>query len=600
MVNRKGVGYIIEVMASMLIMFGFIAGNVPSDPATDWNNFQKEISAQDIMYTLEESGDTTNFIKEGETGSLVTAAETFSRGGIKLSGSIENIPLTEQVVGFNILENNRFNASLDTVQNLGDQCYQNDDLGELDSKDETLRTENPKSGAYIYVLDTDPSTSGGTKGYDTVWVDNKTRCQFSSSEGPYYKDEFIYWGDGTGGDYWDINEIYSDTDKKLELFNSTQVISLRPELESRVNGMDTGVVVDTLAADREDLGSYDILVFRDRETIENGILNGNPKKIKDFMSAGSVLLMMDLEKTDFYGGGSFINDTGLKWVELPHKTGYRGNPGDSVGGSYGDNPAANEVETYFKGREGDIGKINLTPSGNVTSSKDQDFKKSESILSTEEGSYRINNWNSTNSSMKNVDPSNVDSYPSTACVEDGETDRNLTKGTFEFENYEDDNTVEYEVINTKLGEDKQFCQNNVRALNIDFDRNNNFGDKGEGPYLNGESVTIKNKVYSVYFPSKTAIRYGNKSTFVYTGNSNIENINYRTSFEGFEGRKLARIGYKDKYNQDEKRMISALIHWLSEDSAQFGEQARSVTSTESVGAVKEDVFIPYKISMRWN
>jgi len=607
MVKRKGIGYIIEVMASMLIMFAFIAGNVPSDPATDWNKFQKEISAQDIMYTLEESGDTNTFIREGETGSLVTAAKTFSRGRIDLSGSVENIPITDQVVGFHTLENNRLNASLDTVQNLGDQCYQDSDLEELDSEHDTLRTKNSRSGAYIYVIDTDPSTSGGANGkedYDTAWIDNGTKCQFSSSEGPYYKDEFIYWGDGVGGDHWDINEIYSN-DQELELFNATQVVRLKTELESRVNGIDTGVKVDVLAADREDLSSYNILVFRDRQTLETGILDYNPEKIQDFMSEGSVLLMMDLRKTDFYDGGSlaenFITDTGLKWVDLPYRTGYQGSPGDSVGGSYGDNPAANEVETYFKGTDGDIGQLNLTPSGNVTSSKDQDFKNSESILSTEKGSYQIENWNSTNSSMKPVDPSNVDGYPSTACVEDGKTDRNLTKGTFEFENYEADNTVEYEVISTKLGEDEQFCHNNhIRALNVDFNGNNNFGDRGEGPYLNGESVTIKNKVYSVYFPGETGIRYGNKSTFVYTGNSNIENINYRTSFEGFRGQKLARIGYKDRYNEDEKRMVSALIHWLSEDTAQFGEQAKSITSTESIGAVREDIFMHYKISMRWN
>jgi hypothetical protein len=606
MVKRKGAGYIIEVMTAVLIMFGFIIGNAPADPATDWSSFQKEVSAEDITYTLEKTGDTNSFIREGEKGSLVTAADTLSRDRLALSGTVENVPISTQVAGFHTREIDRENASLNTENNLDDnRCYQDDDLEELESEYDILRTEEPKAGAYLYITDTDPQISGGTNGeedYDTIWVDNGTRCQFSSSEGPYYIDEFFYWGDGPGGDYWDSNEIYGD--EKIEVFNATQVVRLQSEIESRVNGIDTGVVVDSMAAEREDLSSYDILVFRESQTLTNGVLDERPGKIQKFMSDGSVLLMMDLEKDDFYNGDTpadnFLTNTGLKWVDLPYRNSYRENPDDSIGGSYGDNSIAEQVETYFKGTEGDIGKLNLTPGGNITSSNSENFKTSEPILSTDRGSYQVTEWNVTNSSMEPVDPSNVDGYPSTACVEEGKTDGNLTMGTFEFENYQTDDTVEYEVINTKLGEDKDFCQkNDVRALNINFNRNDNFGDPGEGPYLNGESMTVKNKRYTVYFPGDLAIEYGNRSMFIYTGKSNIENINYRTSFEGFPGQKLARIEYKEKYNQNEKRMISALIHWLSDDTTQFGEDGDSRISTESIGGVKEETFMPYRISMRW-
>lgn len=762
MVKRKGVGYMIEVIAALLVMFTFIIGNTPSEPATDWSVFQKEIAAQDITYTLEKTGDINSFVRNSERGSLATAGETLSRREVELSGSIENIPISTQTVGFHTRPVNRLNASLDTVENLNDQCYQDDDLEELDSEYDKLRTENSKAGAYIYVTDTDPSISGDTndeKDYDTIWVDNGTRCQFSSSEGPYYIDDFIYWGDGSGGHHWDINEIY-DSDRRLELFNATQIVRMRPELESRLNGVDTGVTVDTAATEKEDLDSYDILVFREQETLETGVLNSEKNKIQEFLSRGSILLMMDLNREHFYDSNdnpkdNFITDTGLKWVDLPYRTTYRDDPGDNIGGQYGLNSDAEELETYFRGKDGETGKLNLTPGGNITSSNSKNFKNSEPLLSTAKGSYRTIAWNSSNSSMEPVDPTTVDGYPSTACVEEGTTDRNLTLGTFEFQDYQSGDTVEYKVLNTKLGEDKQFCRDNdVRALNLDLskdgeeppdiisseyyynegdkesqwsegytsgnpdmqkkdnsmyvqgesiqgfweteqnltnvdriraeiqqsgcgtasgcgrmtlqvasssgtdkntylrenrssdgstvnltvdvnslegdywiksglyndygsfdkstsvniyeveaqelERNNpDFSDQGEGPYLNGESVSIKNKRYTVHFPTELAVKYGNYSEFIYTGKSDIENINYRTSFNGFQGKKLARMEYKEDYNKDERKMISAVIHWLSDDTSQFGDNAERDTTTEAVGGVKEQIFMPYKISLRW-
>jgi hypothetical protein len=604
MVKRKGIGYMIEVMASLLVVFTFILGNIPADPGTDWSDFQTEIIGEDITYVLEETGDTESFIRGGETGSLVTASETLSRDRVSVSGSVENVPISTQIVGFHTREIDRLNASLTPVSS-GDQCH--DDLEELEDSDaEILRSENTRAGAHIYVTDSDPGVSSGTNGeedYDTTWVDNSTQCQFSSSEGPYYMDDFFYWGDGSGGDYWDINEIYGDG--PIELFNSTQIIDLRGTLKQGVNGIDTGIDVDAVAVDREDLDSYNILVFRERETIEpNGVLETHKEKVQDYLSEGSVFLMMDLQKQDFYSGGTsadnFISETGLKWIDLPYRRDYRENPGDEVGGEFGSNSDSERVETFLKGVNGQTRGLNLTPGGNIASSNTRDFKRSEPLLYTDRGSYQTTVWNSTNYSMEEVDPANIDGYPETACVEEGTVDGNLTRGNFSFHNYENDDEVEYRAISTKLGQNDKFCrENDVRALNVDFNRNGDFDDPGEGSFLNGESLTVKNKRYTAYFPGEEAIENGTAAEFVYTGDSGIENINFRTSFDGFSGNRLARLTYKENYNEDEKKIISAVIHWLSDDTKEFGENEESSISTETVGGVKENTFIPYKISMRW-
>lgn len=604
--KRKGIGYMIEVMASLLVVFTFILGNAPSEPSTDWSSFQKEMIAQDITYTLEKTGDTESFIRGGETGSLKTAAQTIGNDRVSVTGTVENVPISSQTVGFNIRPVDRFNDTLEDVDTLNDQCHQDDDLQELESEYEILRSENQRAGAYIYITDSDPGISGGTNGeedYDTLWVDNGTKCQFSSAEGPYYNEEFFYWGDGDGGYHWDFNEIHDA--EKIEIFNSTQIIDLRPVLRRGVNGIDTGVELDAVAADREDLSTYDMLVFREVETLESGILDGQPAKIKEFMNEGSVLLMMNLEESNFYGADgeikeNFLTDTGLRWVELPYKTGYRENPGDRVGGSFSSSPQSEELETFFSGLDGQTDNLDLAPAGNISSSNDQGFKDSDPLLYTEKGSYNLDLWNATNYSMQKVQPSSIDGYPETACVEEGIEDGNLTRGNLSFTKYETSEKTEYRAISTKLGENDAFCrENNVRALNIDFDHDNSFDGENEGPFLEGENLTVEGKKYTVNFPSEKSLEDGVSAELVYIGRSRIENINFRTGFQDFSGEKLARIQYKENYSEDEKKMISAVIHWLSEDTQEFGESRESSISTTVIGGVKEKTYMPYRISLRW-
>lgn len=604
MVNRKGIGYILEVLAAMLVMFAFVLGNTPDAPATDWGNYQRQVMSQDLTYVMERTGDIDDFVRNGETGTINTVAQTLSRQQLEVSGTIENVPISTQIVGFHVLENDRENITIDSVDSVSDnECYENNDLGEIEPNDgEVMRSENSRDGSYLYIADTDPDISGGNGDldYDTLWIDNGTRCQFSASEGPYYIDEFFYWGNSSGEEHYDINQMYTP-DEQVELFLATQVADLKPVLDSRVNGIDTGLVIDTMAADRGNLDSYDILVFRERDTLDsaNSVLNQHKDDIQDFLQQGSVLLMADLEKDDFYSGGNladnFITSTGLKWVGL----GYATKPADPAGGSFTGTSESRQLENYFEGVNGNEAQLDLAGSGNISSSNRRYFKQSPALVNSDTGRYETSDWNATNYTMDQVDPDSISGYPDSACVESSKSSA-LTRGEFDFRNYENDDYDTLKVISTRLGDSSSYCNNKYfRALNIDRDGDQDYGEENEGPFLEGERVEVNDKLYTVSFPSSQALETGEAAELVYIGDASIEAVNYRTSFNGFSGRRFARMGYKQSYNPDERKMIASVLHWLSEDSAGFGEQEESDISTEVVGGVKENTFIPYRVNLRW-
>lgn len=604
MKDRKGIGYIVEALTALVVLFVFVIGNTPQEPATDWNSFQREIVSQDLTYTMQKTGDINDVIRNGETGTLQTMAGTFTDEQVEVSGTVSNVPISTQIVGFHTLESDRYNFSIDSVDSVSDnQCYQNNDLEEIEPNDgNIMRSEDSRDGTYIYIADTDPDISGGNGDldYDSLWIDNGTRCQFSASEGPYYLNDFFYWGNSTGEDHFDINNIYT-SDEQVELFLANQVIDLKPEMKSRVNGIDTALVIDTMAADRGNLESYDILVFREREVLntDTSILNAYRSEIQDYLAHGSILLMADLEKQDFYESGSlddnFLTSTGLKWVSLDYNPG----PNDPAGAFFSNTGEANRLKNYFIGMNGDTSQIDLGPSGNVSSGNGVYFKDSPPLVSTGSGRYNTSRWNATNYTMDQVDPSTITGYPESACVGNSKSS-SLTRGEFKFRNYDQDRKDEYNVISTQLGDDSSFCNDNyVRALNIDRDGDQDYGEEREGPFLEGERVVVQNKIYTVSFPSSDALETGEAAELVYVGEDTIESVNYRTSFPGFKGRRLARIGYKQNYNAEERKMITSIIHWLSRDSKQFGQTSGAGTSTEMVGGIKENTFIPYRINIRW-
>ncbi|WEL23244.1 hypothetical protein [Candidatus Nanohalovita haloferacivicina] len=320
MVSRKGAGYAIELMVSIFVLLAFAAGSFNIPENQDWSSYQEEIAAQDLSYSLKRTGHTTHFLKNSETGSLKTAIQTISARDMQVSGTVSNLPILETVVGYHTLPKRRYPNQ--ELQNTITDC--SGDLDELESEVESgvpiLQTDpgNSREGLHdvtLYVGDTDPKVSGGFNGntdYDTVWVDNGTECQFTSDQGPFYLEDFFLWGnttEDTPDTYYDIKSINSN---EIQLYKADQPVEMQKMLSNRVNGIKTQTSVDTLALNNANLSNYDILVFREEESLDD--IQNSRTKIEDFMNRGSVLLLMNLQETDT--NHPFVEDVGLEWTSL--------------------------------------------------------------------------------------------------------------------------------------------------------------------------------------------------------------------------------------------------------------------------------------------
>lgn len=582
----------IEGFVAALTVFIFAFGQTPADPSQDWATFQNQLTANDLSYTLEKTGDLNTILKKQHTGSLETAVSSMTEEQLEISGTIDNLPLNDATIGFTSTNYNglqeRHTDSIRDVQS-GDQC--SGDLEEIEQQSGTSikRTEDPGNhdGVVLYFADTDPQVSGGTNSdvdYDTLYVDNQTRCQFSASEGPIYIDEFFQWNTSAPGDYehYDFKSIDGGSNQ-FTYYNATLPLNLRNRMNQPINGIETTQNVDTFNLATTDINTYDLVVIRREEAIE--YLNANPdeeQKIKDFLGDKPVLIIANLSKSTTENG--FISDTGLKWIDLS----YSSQP-DNYQFSY--SSISRKVETYFQGSNGDILTLDLPPGGKVSSSNRDALTQEEPLLYARDGDYVTNPWNATNYSMEQVDPDIINGKPESACYNSGPSSA-LTQGTFSFPDNNSDSDVDYDVINVQMGKTSSDCDV-VRALSIDLDDDGVYTEDGEGPFFAGEKIVIESKTYTVDAGASDS------AEFVFTGNSNPEIVNYRSSFKDFQGDQLARVAYMDSYPDNSMKLVSSTVYWLLGDTTEFGQEEDSSISTTVLGSINQNTYMPYKVSLRW-
>lgn len=590
--QRKGVGYMIEGIVAAVTIFIFAFGQSPAETAQDWSTFQDQIAANDLSYTLKKTGDLNAILKRQHTGSLETAVSSMTEGELETSGTIDNLPLNDASIGFTSTNySNLQERHTDPIRDVqsGDRC--SGDLEEIEQQSGTSikRTEDPgdHDGVVLYFADTDPQVSGGFTDevdYDTLYVDNETRCQFSASEGPIYIDEFFKWNTSTSGEYeyYDLKNI-DGGNNQFTYYNATLPLNIKRRMNQPINGIRTTQGIDTFNLATTDIETYDLIIIRREEAID--YINSNPdeeQKVKDFMRNKPVLVLANLSKPNTENG--FIADTGLEWINLT----YSSEPSNY---QFSDSSVSRKVETYFEGSDGDTLSLDLPPGGKLSSSNSESLTQEDPLLYARDGDYIIDPWNATNNSMEQVDPDNIEGKPESACYTD-EPSSNLTEGTFSFSDNNSDSDVEYDVINAKMGKTEDDC-GAVRALSIDLDDDGVYTEDGEGPLFSGERIILESKAYRVEATSNDS------AEFIFSGNSNPEIINYRSSFEDFHGDQLARIGYREDYSENSLKLISSTVYWLLGDTTEFGEGDPSSVSTTVLGSINQNVYMPYKVSLRW-
>jgi len=566
---RKGAGYSIEAVMVSLILFLFAFGAVEAPEGNNWAEYRDKISARDLTFMIKKTEDLDTYLKNSNVEGVQTQLTEISGSNMKVSGTVENLPLNEISVGFHRPPSNVHMNNTVPVQS-GDRCDGN--LVSLESNSEypILRTNGSlgslenKHDTRLYFGDTDSGLPGGYNGerdYDSIWVDNGTQCVFEEEDGPYNFNEIFLWGNTTDTDSMNYElKNFNNDSNKFTVYEAEKASRIRNKMNRPVNGIETDVVVNTVNFSADGLSNYDILVFQENETLPR--IQSNSNKLESIAQNTSMLFLMNMTESD--AKYPIIDKIGFKWTKMvmPSSNTYRS--------TFSNYEISETVESYFLGVGGDQSEISLKPGGKIISNQGISETSREDILfarniqydsSTLEGIEDGSGWNSFGS---------CDNW----------------EATFEVPNetYMDE-SIEVQNVETEVG-----C-GNPRGLKIDRNSDGEYS----GPYLEDEIVIINGRRYS------PKINGPNDAILEFAGSKKVELINHRRTFQNMTGKRAARISYEENYGQNDVKIITSTLYWLRGDSTQFeGSESSSTVSTTAVGGISNELFMPYKLEMRWS
>ncbi len=566
---RKGAGYSIEAVLAALILFTFAFGAVDSPEGKDWRQFQDQVAARDLTFMIKKTGDLDTFLRNSNTEAVQTEISQVSSRNLRVSGTVENLPLNEIQVGMHKMPS-KIHVNNTVEVSSGDRCEGN--LVSLDSNSEypIRRTDSEflenRHNTRLYFADTDAQQPGGYNGeedYDAVWVDNGTDCVFEEGEGPYYFDDIFLWGDTGDPDslHYEFKN-FNDATGEFTVYEAPKAAKISSSMNEPLNGIETDTVVDTVNFSTSNLENYDVLVFQENESLTRIELYGG--KIRDLMSNTSVLMMMNMTRSDTQN--SFIEDVGFKWTEmdLPPSSNY-----DATFSNYG---VSESIETYFLGLAGQQRDISLKPGGKVISNQGSTETSREDVLFARNIQYDADDLDGT------IDGT-WSTYGGGSCSGDTEADFEIPDGDYSTE-----------IFAVKNVDTNTAGCSGPRGIMIDKDED---GDL-EGPFLGDEILIVNGRRYSPNINSNTDAR------LEFAGSRKVELVNHREVLEDIDGERVARIAYEDKYGEEDINIISSTIYWLRGDTVIFeASDQPSSLSTTVVGGINNRLFMPYRMDLRW-
>lgn len=583
---KKGIGYIIESFLALTTITIFVFGGTATNTSaeTNWNEFSQEISTADLSYIAQDEI-MEDRIKRGELGTVQTILQSISSPSIEVSGSI-NLPLQGYRVGFRSPESRT--PEVEDLDESSDTCSEQE-LSELESEYSIKAVDEPgvsDSRVVLYILDADPGTIGGGNGqkdYDTLYVDNKTECQFSPSEGPFRQGQTFKWGDSSDPsdfDYWDaenLSKISSSSPSQVKFLKASQMVRIRDTQKKTPNGINSRAQFDAFRLSSDDVSGFDTVVFTQGgspsslEALENNIDKVQRYKNSD----GSIVLLEDLNKQEVEQNG-FLQETPLSWVEL----------GKTSGSSrFSESPKSVRLKTFYEGTGSTPDQLSLGSGGKVSSVQ---RTTSDTQLLYSDGGYTPENWNVTDFSMSTTNPGSVDGEPESECYSEPGS---LTKGELEF--VRESQTKTLDIINAELGGSESFCDNNnFRSIMIDFNENGKYEKSSEGPYVSGDSLSYKGRDYTVYLSDPD----GEESQLVFSGSLRPEKVNYAPGY----GNGMIRAPYEDKYSEAERRLVNSLILILLPQESEFGSEGRVGNSVKISSGIEGEVLLPYTANLQWD
>jgi len=577
----KGLGYALEAMMASVIVFLFIFGAVEvTDPEQDWNDYQRQVAAEDLTYTMKESGKLNSFLKRGETGTLQNTMALISDRDMEVSGAVSNLPISQIDIGFFTVPDKRVDQNIVQVGS-GDRC--NGDLQEVEEFSETgeiYRTDGDLEDDYgvrLYFANTNPTgveDAEASTGFDSLWVDNGTECQFASNDGPHYLDQIFYWGDNNteqASNYYEFNEIDTGGGES-RFYRGSQAYNISKVLDMEINGIRTSTHVDMTDFEEMSNEDYSLLIFPERDSLPQ--IDSNYDQLISHLVSNPVLLLMDPQEDDI-DINPLLDDAGLSWIDTSYQSSYTGG---EVPASFSSERKSLDLRTLYTG-------LNASPSFTMvapgkTVSNTTDHLESSNMLYSPSLSYNLSDWNN------QVDSMSSHSNPETSC--------NAFEGTANFHDYGD-----VDVLNVGLGPD---CPSDweTRGLIIDFEGD---GYSDNELFLNGERVIVENRQYAIDLSYQSGSdSYSDDSVeFIALGQDNVELMPNTASFDGFDGNRVAMLGYQKPYSLDQRKLVSSVIYWLVKDEVRFeGREDPDAVSTSVLGGINERVYMPYEVNLRWS
>lgn len=566
--ERKGAGYSIEVVLSAVILFTFAYGAVNVPQQKDWSSFQREIAVRDLSYTFKKTGGLDDVLENSNPGAIRSVVDTVSGRDLRVSGTVENLPLNELLVGFHTMPGEIHTNFTEGIEP-GDECE--GDLAEIDASSEqpVLKTNSSqflenKHGVRLYFADTDARIPGGYNGevdYDALWADNGTRCVFTPAEGPYMTDNIFLWGNTTDSKpeiYYDFKN-FNASRNSFTVYRAEQAAEFQSALSKPVNGIETDTAVDTFNFSSNGINNFHVTVFQENESLSR--IDTYENEFRSLLSNSSVLFLMNLSSNDL--NKDFMEDIGFQWLDASY-----GASVTEYQATFSDYTTSEEIQTYFQGVGGSVEEVSLKPGGKVISSQGTTKTSGNDLLYARNLAFDTSNLNG-------VEKTGTETNIGSTCQE--------TQAEYSFPG------TDHDVRNIDLGETGSAPCGQRRGLEI------RVNGEWKGPYLENEIVTVNSRTY---IPN---IQDEHTATFVFAGSKKVELINHRKVLEGMSGGRVARAAYERDYSESDIKMLSSVIYWLRGDQVQFeGTGGTTSVSTTVVGGLQDRVFMPYKVDLRWS
>lgn len=578
--EEKGIGYVIEAFVAAIVLFIFAFSHHAEAPQDrDWNNFQDQVSANDLTYVMQKTGHTDKMVKRGQTGSIQTAFSALTENRMSISGTIENTPIGNSRVGFYTDSSDIITEELVEVTS-GDPCH--DHFQDVESEYPVLRTQDNAGslenlhGVRLYLADMDPThpvDQNNQKDYDTLWVDNGTTCSFTASEGPHITDSYFSWGNETDSNpdtVYDFKRVTKDDE--LVVYNASVPGRLKKEIGRSSNTLNVRTTFDSFNFSKENL-NYDLIIFQSKSNLNT--LNANSERMLEYQEEGSLLLMMDLKENDLETG--FLNKTGLKWMNID-----RDPSGTKT--KFTDSFESEKTREYFKNLQCAECDMELQLGGTISSSNGEYLTQGGKLLVGSNTLYETEKWSSAQDSMADV--SDVpEGLPQNECG-------TATRSDFDLPSK--DGAESLTVYNVPLGSGDTCA--GLRGVGIDLDDDGDFNEDDESIYFSEDKIKINNRLYRVEIKSEDEV------SFVFNGDNRVEFVNYRKEFPNSSIDRFARMSdiSDGGLEESETKIASSVILWLLEDDHSFGDSGSTSMQTTSIGGIKSDAYLPYKMHLRWS